>query len=611
MNNNELALHDDLQMLLEIQLPEIHDTIKKLRQIQLDDEEIQNIADLRDILEWITTQLKKILEIFPRICDSNGIEVSNLLEYLDWLQERKELLFELVNDINSVGPFLSNILENIEKSLDQDPDKSIAEDEMELINLVEKCSMYRDELEPWLNKLKRLLDTTLEFKEISNDHMDGLDKIISENIQRSFDLQEERFSSPVRHAPTFTLEEIVTLLTKSGDSADYSVPTFNNQEKKISDKFMDLERSLPAIEKSLTDILPRRIDTFGKREVANIESLSNILKKKFEALKKKYDFMATEISELKVELVDKRWNLLFVNLNHEIRNILDDYESIKKKITALSDLDIQSDIQDKIKRQMVNKSFILERTFKIIFKAQEFSLLDAGIAAKTNKLHANWLKIKVTNIDDVRSVSSGISYELSSITKEMNGLSIKDKLKNSSNSRRSISEGNLVGNKQFGNVLLKKMKIKPIINSNKISLQDDPNPFFDKRSKNSGKLVLNSVPSLPHKENIDHIRRTSDIDQTPKTSNSKTTSKSIEQLETERMEYYRKNSTTRLPTMINKKERRLYHSHIEDYVPLTPQKTPTSSSSTWIPSSKRGQFLRPPTPLSTLITPTSSRRRPF
>ncbi|KAL3231136.1 Karyogamy protein KAR9 [Nakaseomyces bracarensis] len=609
MNNNELGLHDDLQMLLETQLPEIHDTIGKLREIKLDDEDILNIADFRDVLQWITAQLKKILDIFPRICDSNGIEVTNLLEYLEWLQERKELLFELVNDINSVGPFLSKTLEIIERSLDQDPDKSIAEDEMEIINLIEKCSVYRDELDPWLNRLKKLLDTTLEFKEISNDHMDGLENVISQNIQKSFDLQEERFSSPVRHAPTFTLEQIITLLTKNGDSPGYSIPTFNNQEKKISDKYQDLEKSLPAIEKSLTDILPERIDTFGKRDVANIESLTKVLKEKYAGLKQKYDFMATEISELKVELVDKRWNLLFVNLNHEIGGILDDYESIKKKMVALDNLDIQSDIQDKLKRQMASKTIILERTFKIIFKAQEFSLLDAGIAAKTNQLHEKWLKIKISNVQDVRSMSSGITYELGNITRDMNGLTIKDKLKQNGAARRSVSEGSVSGHKQFGNALLKKMKIKPIVNGNKPNSLDDPNPFFDKRSKNNGKLVLNTVPALPHKENKE-VKKSPEIKKKDEPDHNKDKCQSLEKLEKERIEYYRNNGNSKLPSIISKKDRWQYHSHIQDYIPSTPQKTPTSNSS-WIPSSKRGQFLRPPTPLSVLITPTSSRRRPF
>ena len=609
MSNHELTFNNDLQMLLETQLPEIHDTISKLRSVQFIKGDDSNIEDLCDVLEWITTQMNRILEIFPQIIDSTGIEVSSLLEYLDWLQERKELLFELVNDINSIGPFLSDILEGIEANLNTDPYKSLDEHEMHLIDLIERCSTLRDDVDPWLNKLRKLLDATLEFKEISNDHMDGLDKVVSENIQSCFDIQEERFTSPVRHAPSFTLEQIVELLKQNSDSNAISVPTFNKQEKLISERFLELRRSVPAIEKSLADILPNRIDNFARRDMTNIDSLAEFLRDKYKVLMKKYEFMSYEISELNAELIDKRWNILFVNLNHEINFILDDYEKLKKKLNSVEEIGINVQIREKMSHQMTQKSLTIERTFKVIFKAQEFSLLDAGIASKTNEMKNRWEKVRV---DDklLRSVSVDSGPEISSVTKDFESLTLKNGSSHGASNRRSVSEGTPSASRQFGSVLLKRMRIKPVPNTNKDQLLDDPNPFFDKKSRNSGKLVLNSIPALPH--NKDPVTEPTKISK-PQTISSSTpvkTAKSLEELEGERIMYYKTHGTTKLPSLMKKAERTQFSKYKETGTIATPQRTPKSMNA-WGPSSKRGNVLRPPTPLSALITPTSSRRRPF
>ncbi|CAI4052632.1 Kar9p SKDI_16G0110 [Saccharomyces kudriavzevii IFO 1802] len=616
-------------------LERIHDMLYSIKNCSSLDETTTDISE--GLLVQFYDDLVNSALVIPDLVDERRLGKDDILPFMGWLLLKKNTLYQFISDVHCIEVGLVHLLDLLEDEFSndgQDGDKYNRFSPM--FDAIEESIQIKSQLEPWLTNLKKLLDTSLEFNEISKDHMNTLHKIINMNISHCLEIQEERFASPIRHTPSFTLEQLVKLLGTHTETTEPKVPNFSAAEDILSRKFLKLKRNIPPIEKSLTDILPQRIIQFGHRSITNITFLQTILQKKYELIMKDYRFMNSEFRELKTELIDKRWNILFINLNHELLYILDEVERLQSKLLATK---YTKDITIRFERQLEKKSKTVSKTFNIIYRALEFSLLDAGVASKTNELAQRWLNIKPatdkilvksSSLNRIATTKKKISkptplgYErpnsdIESITHSFQERVIINDADHSMSPEVSNTTVAPKGRK-LGKALLQKMNIKPATSPD---LSNAINPFFDIESPNKGKLVLTSVPPLPYDEPDDTKMCAFRDDDSSFSGHLATSryetvgvvkdtlhiakSKSMLDIEEDKWKHYQ-SLPSRIPTYKPTKD-------IKESAPVAkvlqtpPTKITYISSHVWVPSTRRRTHLRPPTPLSQLLSPGNSRSK--
>nr|7AG9_A Chain A, Kar9 [Naumovozyma castellii CBS 4309]7AG9_B Chain B, Kar9 [Naumovozyma castellii CBS 4309] len=385
----EYEKDDILPMELQNLLPRLEATVTDLKLAHKLD-----VVKIRQQLQWIHDTIIIIQSTLANgLFPSDFKEYQEMHKYMNAILERKVELFKFINCINEVEPVLSHILDLLEEDLSATPKGNVDFDL--LFDLIENCTHESNFLTPNLKQLKECIDAAMEFNEISRDHMDTLDDLINKNVEKCFEIQELKFSSPVRHTPNFTLDQLIKLLSSNNNTTDTmepKIPNFSPVEESLSRKFLILKRNIPPIEQSLTEILPQRIEQFCGRNIININLLADFLQLKYKRIMKNFRFMMNEIKDLKIELIDKRWNILFINLNNELEYIIEEVRLLLKKINENDDL--AQTIKDRFNSQLAKKSKIITKTFNIIYRALEFSLLDAGIALKTNELAKVWVDLR-------------------------------------------------------------------------------------------------------------------------------------------------------------------------------------------------------------------------
>lgn len=487
--------------------------------------------NIQTLLSNLHSVLANLNQILPTIYDGKKDDEGTVIELMTKIVDEKRGCDELLDTLPQIDLTISHVLDIVEETVlpnvkvDFDP----------LLDIIEEVStLIHESIEPKLKVIKSVIDIALEYDEISTDNMDTLNNIINENINNLFRIQEERFSSPVRHAPSFTLDQLIKLLAPTPDnSTEPKLPKFSQMEDKLSRQYMELRKNIAPIEKSLIDILPQRMQQFkNRRDFKQVNILTMALTNKYNEIMRNFKFLSNEIRHLKIDLIDKRWNILFKNLNHELEYILDEMDYIYDN---LSNNKYSKDLRLKFKLQLDQKTKIISRTFNIIYKAIEFSLLDAGVATTTNNLAQRWLDIRprtdelllALDMEKLKIIDTKLTPNKNQAVKslyppELSALlpppSLSGKHNYSSDSESdsgnrtidlikddlrkfSLTSNSKVKTKRsVGAKLLNKMNIKPIILGDSGN-DNEQNPFFDPSSKNSKKsnqtLIFNTVPKLP------------------------------------------------------------------------------------------------------------------
>lgn len=335
-------------------------------------------------LASLHTELKKIYDNLTQV----EVDESNSL---GWLQ-----ITNVINQLLDILPRVEVALSHLLDILELEPDDSV---EMDLDTLVDYMEISNEltnrKLKPLVNRMKLEMDVYLEYNEILNDNMNSLSITINNNIDGLFKIQDSKYESPVRHIPNFTLDQLLRLLTSNTTNKQYRLPKFTALEERMMNNFEEIQKNLKPIETSLMTILPTRINEFYKRHTKfeNIKNLRETLLNNYNNLLKNFKYLNKEVSSLKIELIDKRWNIIFTNLNHELKFILNEMEKNSNKLISE-----KNELNEQIKFQLLkhlNKSTdIVSRTFNVIYTALEFSLLDEVCATETNHLAEKWLQLR-------------------------------------------------------------------------------------------------------------------------------------------------------------------------------------------------------------------------
>lgn len=528
----------------------------------------------------LTTLKKKLGEILGTLLNvfEHDVLVSQMLEYFDWLQEGKSEFYALYRSLIEVEPSLLRVVDLIEQELNEGMEESNV---ARIFDLIEDCTYASADFKLQALSVKNLFDTAIEFNEIFKDHMNALDTEIEHNLQRCFEIQQRKFSSPVRHTPSFTLDQLVTILSSSSGKDELKAPNLSTLDKELYDSYVELKSSIDPIERSLKDILLLRIKDFECRDVVNINYLCGLLEKKYMEILEKYEFLANELDDLKIELVDKRWNALFTNLNTELSCMLHDTDRLALKLETLG---LSNRTKQKIIEQLGTKSKTIDKTFNIIYKALEASLLSNGMATTTNDLAGRWLDLK--NKLDSKSLLNAKAEE--NLSSKMEKLSVGDPDRHAGEAikrEKHISGG-------VGAMLFKRMNIKPVLVDQTPKSAKQENPFYDNTqpciNTKATRLSFTDIPCLPfNRHNITEIRDTS-------------SSKTKEELEHEKIVYYT-TVRSKIPVIRNKS---MLQKKSTSSPPRVIPRTPTEHQR--IPASPHltGSYkLKPPTPVSTLLSP--------
>lgn len=392
-------------------------------------------------LRSLESDLKLLNEILTQLfvnCQQKVTTGDLSVPFNNSIIQQNSVIINLINNFDKYDATFSHLLDIMELNEYENHFDIV-------IDLIESCNFTKNKLQPLLTNLKVYIDIILEYHEILNDNMKTLDTIINENIDEVFSLQDIKNASPIRHVPSFTLKQLVNILSKNCSTtttlnttdkgnitSQLKLPKFSSLEEKLINKFVRIQNNLRPIETSLLEILPQRLHQFEKRhhhsnKDINIQVLIKQLKWSYKEIFQNFKFLNSEVNSLKKDLIDKRWNIIFANLNHELEFLINELERNYRILLKINDNissensntpknppnevnltennDILSttpllsssssyNISGQLKLQMERTTTTISRTFDVIYAASEFALLDENIANRTNELAQNWIHLR-------------------------------------------------------------------------------------------------------------------------------------------------------------------------------------------------------------------------
>ncbi|AMD20166.1 HCR016Cp [Eremothecium sinecaudum] len=399
-------------------------------------------------LRCILPSLKNVLQDVGASLDAfqNDVPVSLMLQYFDWIDEGKSQFYPLYRSIRDVEPTIEKVLDFLESV---GLERMSSEDLPLIFNTVEEIADILSRQVPMFKSIKMLFDTALEFNEIFKDNMNSLIQEITTKLVCCRSLRERCSSLKLSDLPN--LDRLLLIIVNSFEEHQIRMPTFSDYEKDIYQEFCALEESITPTETSLKDVLAARIKAFKDRAVVNNEYLISLLNSKYEDILKKHDNLVSEISDLKRNIVDKRWEIIFTNLNMELNTVI---SSVEKNLSKIENPSISADTKEHFKLQVCQKGEIISKTFDIIYKVLDASILfDPGISEVTNKLADRWLQLK-DSVDPIFSEEKDTVVE--SIAKDLHNVIISE-------TSPTLKPLDRPKRQSVGAFLLKRMNIKPVI----------------------------------------------------------------------------------------------------------------------------------------------------
>lgn len=471
------------------------------------------VTSLRDItalgnntlpkLEQVLKKLNHLVVLWPKVFDQRK-EMLGIIGYVGWLFDAKSSIQSTFSDLEEFASCFYYFREFLQTTYDSASQASQSAIEVYLRES-DQCIIMNENLNALRLSAKTYLETALEYHEISYDHIDTLQGIVNQNLEVCLSLQQEKLTSPVRHPPRYTLEQIIKLLAKNSEVGEPNIPNFSTVESVLSKKFMKLRQQIPPIEKSLVEVVPQRIEHFRQRSNCDsheIQTLVDRLQKKSLSLNSDFKFLQEEIRDLSVELVDNRWNALFINLNQEISNLIENVLRIQQK---LGNANLPRIVREEYTKMLEKNAKTITKTFNIIYHGMEFLLLNAKIATETNRQSKRWLEIrpKIDRVLEKVQPSTNITDMDLESTKENKGsmenvtVGLKTLKLDGRPAQRVLQPH---PNNIIGDSLLRKMRIRPASKeSPTLSITAFPNKMQVKSEimQDSGqKLIFSETPDL-------------------------------------------------------------------------------------------------------------------
>lgn len=423
-----------------------------------------------------------------------------------WLTDGKDKFYDIYRNIDSIDSVVLQALNLLESNL--------LEHEMATTEVFDKLDYLSqrslDIKGGYLLPLKSKIDVSIEYNDIYNLMMNSINNELEHCLKKCFKILEKRFSSPVRHAPTFNLEMLTKKLLQQRNQL--RLPLLNEIDNELYEEYIELKTMVDPLKASL-NFIPIRIDDFiakyGETNFADTKKISD----KYESLIKEMQFLQNEVNDLKYELVDKRWSEIFSYLNTEMSFLI---TNVEKEILKIQTLDNDSNIKSQVLKRLKYTTDIVENTFILINQAIDEGLIDIRTMEKSNELAAQWLELKSkvpqAYIDEIER-DNGMDDDHNTMTQNFKKLSLEENFRNVSNEDKPqrVTSGQDRTKKEkrksvYGQFLFNKMNIQTVMIEGDPTSAKKPEELHPKILTNSVKLNQIDDASLGPKEILDYKR---------------------------------------------------------------------------------------------------------
>ncbi|CDR44738.1 CYFA0S15e02124g1_1 [Cyberlindnera fabianii] len=342
----------------------------------LDPFDLHRLESLIDDLLYHTAKVREIFAFIDTL-DSATLDV-------EWISEGKNKFYEINRNVESIDSIVLQALNLLEANLDEEkmPETTVF-DKLDTLSEA-SLEIKKSHLIP----LKTKIDVSVEYNDIYNLTMNSINTELENCLKKCFKIHEKRFSSPVRHAPAFSLEILTKKLLQQ--RTQLRLPLLNEIDNELYREYLDLKHVVDPLKASL-NFIPLRIEDFRKRYAMTNVVDSQKMEDKYEALVKEMNYLQNEVNDLKYELVDKRWSEIFSYLNTEMSFLI---TNVEKEVSKMGGLDDNSVFKSQVFKRLKYTTDIVENTFIVINQAIDENLLDVRVMEKSNELADAWLQVK-------------------------------------------------------------------------------------------------------------------------------------------------------------------------------------------------------------------------
>jgi hypothetical protein len=349
------------------------------------------------VIDEMLAYATRVSEILTQLQATDGRVDSH------WLIEGKEKFYDMYRNIESIDSVVLQALNSLETNIQENQlgDATVFD------KLDDLSQLSLDIKGGHLILLKSKIDVSIEYNDIYNLMMNSINNELEHCLKKCFKIHEKRFSSPVRHAPTFNLEILTKKLLQQRNQL--RLPLLNEIDNELYEEYLELKTIVDPLKASLS-FIPIRIDEFNtKYRDSNVADTKKITDK-YQALVKEMQFLQNEVNDLKYELVDKRWSEIFSYLNTEMSFLI---TNVEKETVKMHNLDDGSNFKSQVFKRLKYTTDIVENTFILINQAIDEELIDFNTMERSNELAAQWLEVKneipqeyMARIDDEDSTTT-------------------------------------------------------------------------------------------------------------------------------------------------------------------------------------------------------------
>ncbi|SCU81958.1 LAMI_0B08372g1_1 [Lachancea mirantina] len=428
-----------------------------------DESDVENvIKGLEELkLKW-TEIIATLSEIFVL-----NFGQSEVRSFFRWILEGKLQFYGIYQSIGYLEFTLTRVLDAVEKFIDDGVQSASF---IRLFDLAEITWSYCQQVRPTIDDAKYIFETSLEFNEIFNDLLGSLNLLALENLRECEKLRSNTSYTNLISLPPFSRDKLVTVLSSCADTAFFRAPTFEETEKVLFERFYALDCTTKTLDLSLKDELRRKLDKFEKRNVRHVVHLSAILWTSFDELSHQYLQLLGEVAQLRAQIIEKRWSLLFDALHLELLSAV-------KEISDL--LDKNGELGSPIRaRKLEEIKIVTDIMCDISMQAMEAGILKPPIAEKFLNLLSLWETKRVI----IESFPSSPDLE-EQLVPEFQNLTIREPSLNKSGSRPRADS------LKVGALLHKRLNLHPVI-------IDKTPKSAQKKTFSYSKSLVKSQPTL-------------------------------------------------------------------------------------------------------------------
>ncbi|CAK9436858.1 uncharacterized protein LODBEIA_P13800 [Lodderomyces beijingensis] len=272
-----------------------------------------DIFKINKILDDIDLYLNDLIMVFNNVQDVS----TNAPNLLEWYFEGRNALAEVLRNLESVDSIISRLLLVVEAA------DSTSQISSNLLRKFEENSDLLLDVKKSSIVLKKNLDVSGIYNELMQMVICSLRNEIEDCIRSVVILKDFKLTSPKRVLPQFNLADIVSKMkihdfSSSAKVKSMRLPTFSDLDEKLYEDYLSIEEKISPLQISL-NIVPQKIEEFNAICLqSSFQACREKVLENYEEMLDKWKHLQAQMSILKVENIDAKWNQIFTYLIDQI-----------------------------------------------------------------------------------------------------------------------------------------------------------------------------------------------------------------------------------------------------------------------------------------------------